>query len=239
MRAITHIHTEYSWDGKIPISTLASRLVESGVELAVVTDHNDFGGSLALRELAESEGLPIQVPLAAEIRTDRGDMIAVLPGTDPPDVASLLQWPSFHEVVRERGGIIWLAHPYRSHQGVDELAAEADVIEVFNARCSDDENRRAAELCERFGKVPAFGADVHRVNELTRFTVDYEPGDDILETLLVAPTCEAPQRTRRSDIMAAEVTNGIKRRRLTLVGYFSLRWIQSRAVELLASRERR
>jgi len=232
MRAVTHIHTSYSWDSRSGVARLADALLRHRVELALVSDHNDFSGSLALRQLSDDRGLELSVPVAAEIRTDRGDVIVIFEGGEPPAVEDLLSWDGLPSLVRERDGLIWLPHPYQSHSDVEALAAEADIIEVFNARCDEQQNAQAADLCRRHGAVPGYGADAHRLVEVGRFSVDYEPGPTILQTLRSSPSCPEPVRSRRSDIMAAEMVNGFTRRRPTLVGYNLLRWAKHRAREL-------
>ncbi|MEZ4503282.1 MAG: hypothetical protein R3C39_11710 [Dehalococcoidia bacterium] len=231
-RAVTHIHTEHSWDGTVSVPRLASMLIERGIELAVVSDHNSFAGSLELRALIERDHLPLRAPVAAEIRTDLGDVLVAFEDGTPPEVDRLLRWDDLQRVVRERGGLIWLPHPYRSHTNVEAIAAGADVIEVFNGRCSPAEDASALELCGRHGATPAYGADLHRPNELNLVVAEYEDRPTILETLRGTPRCPTPRRTRKSDIMAAEVINGIKRRRPTLVGYFGLKWVKHRALEV-------
>jgi predicted metal-dependent phosphoesterase TrpH len=231
-RALTHIHTTNSWDSRNAIDRLADAFVVNGIELALVCDHNSFEGSLAMRRLVQERALPLQVPVAAEIRTDRGDVIVVFEDGEPPAVDALLRSDELPRVVRDLGGIVWLPHPFQSHKDVEILAASADVIEVFNARCGTEQNLSAADLCARHGAVPAFGADIHRLNEVGRFTVEYPTAGTMLATLLSTPSCERPMRTRKSDIMAAEIVNGFKRRRPALVGYNVVKWSKHRAKEL-------
>jgi hypothetical protein len=150
----------------MPIPTFTDGLLANDIGLAMVTDHNDFGGSLELRRFVSNAGIDIKVPVAAEVRTNRGDIVVVLASGVPPPVDGLLSWSSLPDIVRDLDGLIWLPHPYRSHIGVEELAAEVDIIEVFNARCSAEQNARTQELCDKVGAVPAFGADVHRAGEL-------------------------------------------------------------------------
>jgi predicted metal-dependent phosphoesterase TrpH len=215
------------------VERLADTLAASDVGLVLVNDHNSFEGSLELARIVEGRGLAMIVPVAAEIRTDRGDVIVVFePGREPPEVDELTCWADLPSVVRDRGGLIWLPHPYQSHEDVEELAAVAEVIEVFNARCSPDQNRQAADLCRRHQAVPGYGADIHRATEIGRFHVQYQAAPTVLDTFRREPTHGDLVRTRRSDVMAAEVTNGFKRRRPTLVGYFALKWAKHRMVEL-------
>ncbi len=232
MRALTHIHTTHSWDSRNGIDRLLGRLHGAGIELALVCDHNSFQGSLDLRARVAAQGMDLRVPVAAEVRTDRGDVIVVFDHEDHPPVEAMLRWRDLPGLVRESGGLIWLPHPFQSHSDVEDLAAEADIIEVFNARCGTEQNGLATELCRRHDKVPAYGADIHRLNEIGRFWVDYEPQASVCTTLLHEPVCPAPVRTRKSDIAAAEVVNGAKRRRPALTGFQVAKWAKHRAKEL-------
>ena len=51
MRAATHIHTRHSWDGSIRPNKLVDWLVEAEIELAVVSDHDTFAGSIECKEI--------------------------------------------------------------------------------------------------------------------------------------------------------------------------------------------
>jgi predicted metal-dependent phosphoesterase TrpH len=236
MRSVTHVHTRHSWDGSIQPSALVDWLDVANIKFAVVSDHDTFAGSVDCRRLVRDRALDIRIPLAAEIRTERGDVIVIFDDDDGglPEIASLKHWAELVATVRARGGLIWLPHPFQSHQYVEELAVEADVVEIFNARCSDEQNRNAALLCARSGAVPAYGADAHRPSELGKVLVLYEDRGSSTATLETEPQPLVHQRTRASDIMAAEVTNGLSKRRPSLVAWFALRWLQHRKRELLA-----
>lgn len=234
IRAVTHIHTRYSWDSRINHPQLASELTRLGIDLAMVTDHNTFDGAIEFAEYCATHSLPIVVPVAAEIRTNRGDVIAVFdPGTTPPAVDGLLEWERMQRIVSEMGGLLWLPHPYRSHTDVEELAASADAIEVFNARCTSEENRKAEALATAVGARHAFGVDAHRVRELDRVIAEYPETSNtaVHDVFASSAVCRNPRTSPRSDRMAAEITNGIKKRRPTLVGYFALRYLEQRARE--------
>jgi predicted metal-dependent phosphoesterase TrpH len=239
IRAVTHIHTKHSWDSRSDIPSIAELLVAHGCGLALITDHNSFRGSTEMRSYVREHGLPLEVPLAAELRTDRGDVVVVLPGDEPPNVEELLTWASLPEKIHSEGGVVWLPHPFRGHSDVNEVAEHSDVIEVFNARCSPEQDAMAVELCRRLGKVPAYGADAHRLKEVGAVIVEYDRCASAIETLLGEPRCRELVRSLKSDIMAAEVANGVKRRRPALVGYFGLRWVKHRMAEIRRSGTRR
>lgn len=232
VRAVTHVHTRHSWDSRLDVARLCQRLRAGDIDLVLVNDHDSFAGSLELRRLVADQGLALTVPVAAEIRTDHGDVIVVVPDDDPPPVAALKRWTDLHRIVEERRGLIWLPHPLRSHTEIEQLAAGADVIEVFNARCTPDENARAAELCARHGKVPGYGHDAHLLSELGSWWVEYEAGDDPLNVLRQPPRCPDPRATRRSAIATAEAIDAVRRRRPRKLASYSLRYLRWRAQEV-------
>lgn len=237
MRAITHIHTRHSSDGTLSPTRLVESLSSAGVELAVVSDHDSYAGAIECRRIVAARNLPLHIPVAAEIRTERGDVIVVFEDDENlPAAGELKQWERLVTMTRDHGGLIWLAHPYRGHDYVEHSAAQADVIEVFNARCSAEENRNAALLCERHGAVPGYGADVHRASEIAQCVVDYEFQGSVLETLREAPTPLVTDLALKSSVAVAEITHGWRTRRPLLMAYFALRWAQHRKRERAAER---
>ena len=233
MLSITHLHTAHSWDSQIRPERLMDALAARGVDLALVSDHDSFAGATECQTIAARKNMPITIPLAAEIRTDRGDVIVVLdPDMEAPAIVELKRWMDLVPAVRNRGGVIWLPHPYQGHDYVEEIAAEADVIEVFNARCSPEQNRNAALLCARHGAVGCYGADVHRLNEIDNLLVDYDDAGSVVDTLRTSPRLIHHQPTSKSNIMAAEVTNGLTKRRPGLVAWAGVQWLVHRKREM-------
>jgi predicted metal-dependent phosphoesterase TrpH len=238
VRAVTHIHTKFSWDSLMSVRALARALHHGGIDLALVTDHDSFEGALALRRITRAEGLGFVAPIAAEIRTDLGDVIFVLEDGDPPPVAALKKWSELRRAARDVGALVWLPHPYRSHVQIETLADEADVVEIFNSRCTDRENAMAFELCRRFEKVPALAADSHRLREARRWSVEYERAEGALRTLRNPAQCDEPKHARQSDVSLAEIVNGFTKRRPTLIGWFTARYALSRGRELAGRGDR-
>lgn len=136
VRAVTHIHTRKSWDGIIRPDALVDHLEDAGIGLALVTDHDSFDGARAVAEVAADRNLEIQIPVAAEIRTDLGDLVVVLDEAEPPRIEDLKHWRDLISTVRDLGGIVWFPHPFRGHDNPQALAEHSDVIEMFNSRCS-------------------------------------------------------------------------------------------------------
>ena len=231
VKAVTHIHTLHSWDSRTSIERTVDALVETGVGLALVSDHNSYEGSWKCRAEAARRSADIRIPTAAEVRTDKGDVIVVFDHDSPPPIDDILEWHDLLAQVRAANGLIWLPHPYQSHVDVELLAAEADVVEVFNARCSDDQNRRSQDLCQSSQSVPGYGFDAHRRSELTRFSVVYPEADSVLDQFRTSPFCDAPVPTRRSDLAAAEVVYGVHRRSPKKIAYFGAKWLLAQASE--------
>ena len=218
MKAVAHVHTSHSWDSLLSPRQLVRALTAKGVELAIITDHNSFGGALEARAYVAEQGLQLEIPIAAEIRTELGDVIVVVPDGPPPLAESLVRWADLEFETRARGGLIWLPHPYRRHSddAADRIGAAADLIEVFNSRCDSLENSRAMDLCVRHGKVPTVGMDAHLAREATRWVVDYEPRESILATIGQSPTWSRSVYSKRPDIHAAEAINSLKQIRSQL-----------------------
>ncbi|HEX6257185.1 MAG TPA: PHP domain-containing protein [Euzebyales bacterium] len=229
---MTHIHTRRSWDSRMHPAQLGERLVELGVDLAVVSDHNSFDGAIEFAGHCRDRGLSITVPVAAEVRTDRGDALVVFePDSTPPSIDRLLSWEAMVDEVHAAGGLVGLPHPFRSHRGVEELARQVDLIEVFNARCTAEQDARSVALAETVSAARSYGVDAHWARELDRVVVEYERRATVIETLLQDARCHHPTRSPKSDWMAAEVINGIKRRRPLVTGYFVAQYARSRLVE--------
>jgi len=233
VRAMAHIHTSNSWDCRMTPARLVNLLVKHDIGLAVISDHDSYQGSIDCRRIINEHRLPIRVPIAAEVRTHWGDVVVIFDpnGPPPPPIKDLLDFNELHQRVRDTGGLVWLPHPYEGHKHIDELATEADMIEVFNSRCTDQENRLAEMLCRNHAKMAVYGADAHRPSEVGNCIAAYNDRIDILETLRHPPEPVTLINTPRSSMMASRATNGFKNRRPLVVGYQSMRWAQNRAKE--------
>ncbi len=226
IRAITHIHTNYSYDSRLPAPRLLQALQADLVGLALVADHDSFQGAIDLAAEVRRTGAALLVPLAAEIATEFGDVVVVLPdGVAAPEVKAIKKWADLRNAIRQLGGRIWLPHPFQHHREVETLAAEADVIEVFNARCTPENNAAAQELCRRFGKIPAYGADAHSLVECFRTVVEYPPAATAIEILSQAPRCLSQGLTPHRAIVWSQLVKGFKQRRPKLVVMTLLAWL--------------
>jgi len=68
------------------------------------------------------------------------------------------------DLVREEGGIIIQAHPFREAPYIDMvrlLPRKVDGVEVYNGNSSDFENDRALEYARNYGLLETAGSDTH------------------------------------------------------------------------------
>jgi len=111
--------------------------------------------------------------------------------------------------VRKKKGIIILPHPYHHHQELEYIAKEVYCIEVFNARCSDEQNQRALELCINLGKIPFYGSDSHLYSEIDNVILGY-PDSCKDYPFLHAPEVLVKKRTYNYKIRISSFIKAIK-----------------------------
>jgi predicted metal-dependent phosphoesterase TrpH len=154
--------------------------------LLVVTDHNTIRGSQHTVRLAQ--GNPPHVIVAAEYKTEKGDLIGLF-------LSEEIRSRQSDQVIREikaQGGMVVLPHPYKGHKLDGPLLAGVDLIETFNARCSAEQNSCAEKLARDLRKPALAGCDAHFAAELksavTEFSVGVPSGqDELRKVLLTAP----------------------------------------------------
>jgi predicted metal-dependent phosphoesterase TrpH len=162
VRADCHLHTIASGDAWTTLDQLAERVVEVGLDVVFITDHNVTAAALEAIE----RGIGARVIVGEEIRTPSGDIIGLYLNERIPYVLPLAEVTGR---IRAQGGLIYAPHPFdqgRSSLGASlEPLCEAgwvDVIEIFNAKIANqDANKQAAELAARFDVPGGAGSDAH------------------------------------------------------------------------------
>jgi predicted metal-dependent phosphoesterase TrpH len=210
MKVGFHLHTRNSVDSNIKPKQLVDEALKIGLDCIIVTDHDSRAGALQCRELAKNT--PLQVVVAAEYRSDWGDIICAFIYSDCEEREP-------RHLVREahsQGGVTILPHPFSGHDNVEELGALCDAIEVFNARQRPSKNDPALALAHRLHKPQIAGSDAHLISELSNciMVLDCEPPLDA-EKLLSAPRSWVGQHTalanvRRSQAIKARRTKDFK-----------------------------
>lgn len=173
MKCIFHIHTVYSGDGRITLPELARRARAADVGGLFITDHNTIEGALRFRERFPD----FHTVVGAEIMTTAGEVMGLFLEKEIAPGQSLAETIA---AIREQGGIVVLPHPcdaWRTSSLKPEVYeaafSQADAVEVFNGRTfSARHDRRAAQDCERHGKVALYGTDAHFPEEMGRSTFE-------------------------------------------------------------------
>ncbi len=150
-----HIHSYYSVDSLLSPRKILLLARKKGINVVAITDHNTIKGGLKAKEFEKSIG--VRVIVGAEITTDTGDII----GLHLVEEIKTRHWRDVITEIKHQGGIVVLPHPYRSQLAVLEVAREVDVIEIYNARSTKEQNLNAASLAINFGKSVTAGSDAH------------------------------------------------------------------------------
>ena len=157
-----HSHTMWSGDSTTTPDELAAAVIDAGVDVLCITDHNAIKGAVDL-----VGRLACRVIVGEELRTHAGEIIGLflqerIPvGIQPAEAA---------RAIRGQGGIVYIPHPYDpmrrnlSETALDSLIDEGlvDAIEVINAKTSlRSLNERAASTAAEHGLAAGAGSDAH------------------------------------------------------------------------------
>lgn len=162
VRVDLHSHTMWSGDSTTTPEEVEHAVVEAGLDVLCITDHNAIRGAA---ELARQ--LPCRVVVGEELTTHAGEMIGlfltarIAAGMPPAEAA---------KAIRGQGGIVYIPHPFdpmrrnMSESALYGLANEGliDAIEVLNAKTSlHSLNERATTFANEFDLAGGAGSDAH------------------------------------------------------------------------------
>jgi predicted metal-dependent phosphoesterase TrpH len=155
--------------------------VAYGLDGLVFTDHHRFISLARLEELNRKYA-PFRIFGGIEISVDEGEDVLVLGVRDSTLETRHWSYAGLFAFVRERGGFLALAHPFRYHDeiNIDIETYPPDAIELHSKNTGVCDAPRILAVLERRELLPLCNSDAHSAehvgvyyNQLAR-----EPGDE-------------------------------------------------------------
>ena len=184
MRVDLHTHTSpRSPCSNIEPGELIREADRLGLDGICLTEHQVLWPDDEIAKLAREA--QVRIFRGNEFTTNQGDILVF--GYER-DVKELLTIQELREQVEAVGGFMIAAHPFRGFKtfGIGQLQMTVeqackrkvfdfvDAIEIRNGKLSDEENEMAARVAERLGLPGTAGSDAHQVDEVGRWTTDFE-----------------------------------------------------------------
>lgn len=170
-----HCHTSYSWDCELPVQSVIRRVVEKGIDVLAITDHNEIAGALEAQRLAPAS---LRIIVGEEISTQEGHIIGLFL---QQKIEPHLSVKATIQAIKQQGGLVLVPHPFdRVRGGLGEknilmVLDDIDFIEVFNARVLfPEDNIRALEFAKQHGLASYVGSDSHTAGEYGNATCTIE-----------------------------------------------------------------
>lgn len=155
-----HIHSKYSFDSISKPHDIVRVAKRKGLNGIAITDHNTIKGGVEAKKINHDPSF--LVIIGSEISTEIGDIIGLFLNEEIKSRDSM----EVVEEIHNQGGIAILPHPYKDHRLNDEIIRKIDAIEGFNARSSEENNKKAMRLAGRFKKTTVAGSDAHFCSEI-------------------------------------------------------------------------
>jgi len=186
LKADLHIHTEYSMDCSTPLEKIIDRCLKIGINCIAVCDHGTAEGAIKLKSMA-----PFKVIVAEEILTPHGEIMGMFLQETIPSGMSVEQTLA---QIRTQGGLVCVPHPFDTFRQsalgdkvTETIAAQIDVVEVFNSRASLlRDSTKADHFAEKYGIAKSAGSDAHTASEIGNAYVEmpeFSDRDDFLQAL--------------------------------------------------------
>lgn len=171
-----HCHTkEGSIDSKVSIERYVNILKSKGFDGFMISDHNSYKGCLKWDKFKRENPETVKdftVIRGVEYDTkDAGHVLVIMPDNVYLPILCIrgMKLRRLLKIVHRLGGILGPAHPFgvksssaMHFRNMDhDLIERFDFVEVFNTCESEESNRLAGEMAERYD-LPAFaGSDAH------------------------------------------------------------------------------
>ena len=171
MKVDLHLHSSASFDCRIPPLDVARRCRQVGLSPIFLTDHEGIAGAQSLLKAGEA------AVIGQEILTADGELIGLFLQEAVP---SRLTPEETVKAIKNQGGLVYLEHPYDTGRrnlreaAIERIAAQIDIVEIFNGRSQPEINRRAEELRSTLGVPGGAGSDGHTLAEIGSVFVEME-----------------------------------------------------------------
>lgn len=186
LKADLHIHTKYSMDCDTPLEKIVARCNKLGINCIAIADHGTIEGALRMQEIA-----PFPVIVAEEILTPDGEIMGVFLKDGIPSRSSVRETIAR---IKEQDALVCLPHPFDTlrrlrltETELEELAADIDIIEAFNARSPLQwPTLKAQAFADKHGLAKCAGSDAHSLFEIGQAYMEmpeFEDKDGYLQAL--------------------------------------------------------
>lgn len=141
--------------------------IARGIDGLAFTDHHILVPRKRLEDLNRTYA-PFRVFGGVEISAVEGEDLIVLGVHDPALGFEGWTYPALYAFVRERGGFLILAHPFRFHETIalDLERCPPDAIEVQSKNTHPDDEARICRVADRFGIRLICNSDAHRAKHV-------------------------------------------------------------------------
>ena len=160
-----HCHTVFSKDGLMTFEALIETAKAIGLDALAITDHDTIQGAKEFQQRVQRQSLPVQIIVGEEKTLSDGSHLIGLfleKHIESGELSSAIA------EIQAQGGFCLVPHPFRKSDGLLRTGLEGLPLfeggtagfELFSAKCSYAENRRARELLST-SLSPFGGSDAH------------------------------------------------------------------------------
>jgi hypothetical protein len=165
-----HCHTVFSKDGLMGYEALLQTAQAIGLNALAITDHDTVEGAKEFQQRAQATAAPLQIIVGEEKTLSDGSHLIGLFLQRHIESGEL---KTAIAEMEEQGGICLIPHPFRKSDGLLRAGLERLSLfhdrtagfELFSAKCSYAENRRARGLLST-SLSPFGGSDAHYESDL-------------------------------------------------------------------------
>lgn len=175
-----HLHSSASHDCRTSFGALISVATRRDLAGIAVTDHDTMDGVKHLQDIWPHDRM--QLISGCERTLFDGSHVIGLFLSEP--IRSDVPRAAIEEIL-DQGGLIYIPHPFRAHSGILGCSSRIDendkawilerchIIEIYNSKCSVQENQQSVQLLKTYPKAYAASSDAHRAHEVGLACTEY------------------------------------------------------------------